>query len=160
ERHRQGTRSWGQGSPPRTRLALGPGGLRPGRREAVARDLTGRTPRGDGARRPLHAQGARSKRGEGGLSMRQTRPSRPLPPRGELTNVFEFEELARNVLPGEVFATVAGGDRAAFDRFTFRPRMMIPVPDMDLSVELFGAKHFTPILIGPVAEQREFHPDG
>jgi 4-hydroxymandelate oxidase len=83
-----------------------------------------------------------------------------LPPRGELANVFEFEELARNVLPGEVFATVAGGDRAAFDRFTFRPRMMIPVLDMDLSVELFGAKHFTPILIGPVAEQREFHPDG
>ena len=92
--------------------------------------------------------------------MRQTRPSRPLPPRGELANVFEFEELARNVLPGEVFATVAGGDHAAFDRFTFRPRMMIPVLDMDLSVELFGAKHFTPILIGPVAEQREFHPDG
>jgi 4-hydroxymandelate oxidase len=83
-----------------------------------------------------------------------------LPPRGELSNVFEFEDLARRVLPGEVFATIAGGDRAAFDRFTFRPRMMVPVLDMDLSVELFGAKHFTPILVGPVAEQRQFHRDG
>jgi 4-hydroxymandelate oxidase len=83
-----------------------------------------------------------------------------LPPRGELANVFEFEDMARQVLPGEVFATIAGGDRAAFDRFTFRPRMMVPVLDMDLSVELFGAKHFTPILIGPVAEQRQFHRDG
>jgi 4-hydroxymandelate oxidase len=92
--------------------------------------------------------------------MRQTRPSRPLPPRGELANVFEFEQIARQVLPGDVFAAIAGADRAGFDRLTFRPRMMIPVLDMDLSVELFGAKHFTPILIGPVAEQREFHPDG
>jgi 4-hydroxymandelate oxidase len=83
-----------------------------------------------------------------------------LPPRGELANVFEFENMARRVLPGEIFATIAGGDRAAFDRFTFRPRMMVPVLDMDLSVELFGAKHFTPILIGPVAEQRQFHRDG
>jgi 4-hydroxymandelate oxidase len=83
-----------------------------------------------------------------------------LPPRGELANVFEFEELARRVLPGEVFAAVAGGDREAFDRFTFRPRMMIPALDMDLSVELFGVNHFTPILIGPVANQRQFHRDG
>jgi 4-hydroxymandelate oxidase len=83
-----------------------------------------------------------------------------LPPRGELANVLEFEDIARRVLPAESFATIAGGDRAAFDRFTFRPRMMIPVLDMDLSVELFDAKHFTPILIGPVAEQRQFHPDG
>jgi 4-hydroxymandelate oxidase len=92
--------------------------------------------------------------------MRQTRPSRPLPPRGELANVFEFEDMAKRVLPGEVFATIAGSDRAAFDRFTFRPRMMIPVLDMDLSVELLGTKHFTPILIGPVVEQRQFHRDG
>jgi 4-hydroxymandelate oxidase len=83
-----------------------------------------------------------------------------LPPRGELANVIEFEEIARQVLPRDVFAAIAGGDRAAFDRFTFRPRMMIPVLDMDLSVDLFGAKHFTPILIGPVAEQRRFHRDG
>jgi len=83
-----------------------------------------------------------------------------LPPRQELVNTLEFEEAAKRVLPPPVFATIAGSDRAAFDRMTFRPRMMVSALDMDLSVELLGETLFTPILVGPVADQRRYHADG
>jgi len=82
-----------------------------------------------------------------------------LPPLGELVNALEFEEPAKLTLPPSVFTAIAGGDRAAFDRITFRPRMMVPTLDLDMSVDLLGEPHFTPILIGPVAEQRRFHKD-
>jgi len=82
-----------------------------------------------------------------------------LPPLGELVNALEFEEPAKLTLPPAAFAAIAGGDRAAFDRITFRPRMMVPTLDLDMSVDLLGEPHFTPILIGPVAEQRRFHQD-
>ena len=88
------------------------------------------------------------------------RQPRPLPPRHELVNAFEFEEVARMMLAPEVFSSIAGSDRAAFDRVTLRPRMCIPVLDMNLTVDLFGDAHFTPILVGPVADQRRFHRDG
>jgi 4-hydroxymandelate oxidase len=83
-----------------------------------------------------------------------------LPKRDELVNVLEFEDAARAALAPAVFATIAGSDRAGFDRITFRPRMMVPTLDLDLSVELFGATHFTPLIVGPIAEQRRFHAEG
>jgi 4-hydroxymandelate oxidase len=36
----------------------------------------------------------------------------------------------------------------------------VPVLDMDLSGQLFGDSHFAPILVGPVENQRRFHPEG
>jgi 4-hydroxymandelate oxidase len=82
-----------------------------------------------------------------------------LPPLGELVNALEFEEPAKLTLPPSVFAAIAGGDRAAFERITFRPRMMVPTLDLDMSVDLLGEPHFTPILVGPVADQLRFHKD-
>jgi 4-hydroxymandelate oxidase len=87
------------------------------------------------------------------------RRARGLPPLEDLVNVFEYEETAKLKLPPDVLATIAGSDRAAFDRMTFRPRVNVPTLDMDLSVDLFGEKHFTPIIAGPVADQRRYHPD-
>ena len=87
-------------------------------------------------------------------------PKERLPPRQELVNVLEFEEAAKIALDAGAYATVAGGDRAAFDKITFRPRVMVSTLDLDLSVELFGETHFAPILVGPVADQRRFHADG
>ncbi len=89
-------------------------------------------------------------------------PSLPLrlPPREELVNSFEFEDVAKLKLPESVYSAIAGSDRAAFDRMTFRPQRMTPTVDMDLSVGLFGEEHFTPILVGPVADQKQYHADG
>jgi 4-hydroxymandelate oxidase len=83
-----------------------------------------------------------------------------LAPRDELVNTLEFEEEARKALSASAFAIVAGGDRAMFDRITLRPRMLVPTLDMDLSQTILGDTHFVPIIVGPVADQRRFHPDG
>jgi 4-hydroxymandelate oxidase len=83
-----------------------------------------------------------------------------LAPRDELVNVLEFEEEAKKKLAPATYALIAGGDRALMDRITLRPRMLAPTLDMDLSVTLFGEQHFTPILLGPMADQKRFHPDG
>jgi 4-hydroxymandelate oxidase len=86
---------------------------------------------------------------------------RQRPPRREdLVNVLEFEEVAKLTLPPAAYATIAGSTRAAFDRITLRPRMLIPTLDLDLSVEILGEKHFAPVLPGPVSEQRRYHADG
>ena len=83
-----------------------------------------------------------------------------IPPSGELVNVPEFETVAKTVLSPAVYARLAGGDRSAFDRMTFRQRLMVNATDLDLTTELFGARLFAPVLVGPVSGQREFHPDG
>jgi hypothetical protein len=57
-----------------------------------------------------------------------------LPRRDDLVNVLEFEEPAKLTLSAPVYATIAGGDRAGFDRITLRPRMMVPTLDLDMSV--------------------------
>jgi isopentenyl diphosphate isomerase/L-lactate dehydrogenase-like FMN-dependent dehydrogenase len=53
-----------------------------------------------------------------------------------------------------------GSDRTVTDRITLRPRMNIPTRDLDLTSTLFGDQHFTPIIVGPIADQKRFHPEG
>jgi 4-hydroxymandelate oxidase len=83
-----------------------------------------------------------------------------LVPREDLVNTLEFEEQAARRLPPERRALLAGSPRESLDRITLRPRICVPVLDLDLSVPLFGDTHFAPILVGPVADQGRFHPDG
>ncbi len=81
-------------------------------------------------------------------------------PRDELVNVPEFEAEAERVLPADLFRLVSGGERAAFERITFRPRMMVNCVDLNLSLDLAGVPLFAPIIVGPVDDQRRFHADG
>ena len=83
-----------------------------------------------------------------------------LPRRQDLVNVPEFEDVAKLVLDAAAYSAIAGGNRAAFDRMTFRPRYLVPTVDLDMTADLLGAPHVAPILVGPVADQRRFHPDG
>ena len=90
-------------------------------------------------------------------------PAAPAPrvaPRDELVNVLEYEDEAKKKLSAAAYALIAGGDRAMFDRITLRPRMLVPTLDMDLSQTILGDAHFVPIIVGPVSEQKRFHPDG
>ncbi len=89
----------------------------------------------------------------------------PLPPpvvvpRGDLVNVLEYEAQARLVLGEAKAAPILGSDRSITDRITLRPRMNIPTRDLDLTCTLFGDQHFTPIIVGPIADQKRFHPEG
>jgi 4-hydroxymandelate oxidase len=81
-------------------------------------------------------------------------------PRVELVNTLEYEEQAKRRLAPAVFAHIAGGERASFDRITLRPRVLVPTVDMDLGVTLFGDRLFAPVVVGPIAEQRRFHAEG
>ncbi len=81
-------------------------------------------------------------------------------PRNELVNVLEFEAEAERILPADLFRLVSGSERAAFDRITFRPRMMVNCVDLNLSLDLAGVPLFAPIVVGPVSDQHRFHPDG
>ncbi len=83
-----------------------------------------------------------------------------LVPRGDLVNVLEYESQARLVLGATKVAPILGSDRSVTDRITLRPRMNIPTRDLDLTSTLFGDQHFTPIIVGPIADQKRFHPEG
>jgi 4-hydroxymandelate oxidase len=87
-------------------------------------------------------------------------PPGRIAPADELANTFEFEAMARRKLDSIAFSQIADSGRPAFDRMTLRPRMMVNALKLDLTTELFGEKMFTPILAGPVADQKRFHADG
>ena len=87
-------------------------------------------------------------------------PSPVQVPRTELVDVLEYETQARLVLGPARLAPIAGSDRTITDRITLRPRMNIPTRDLDLTSTLLGDQHFTPIIVGPIADQKRFHPEG
>ena len=87
-------------------------------------------------------------------------PPPALVPRADLVDVLEYETQARLVLGPAKVAPILGSDRTVTDRITLRPRMNIPTRDLDLTSTLFGDQHFTPIIVGPIADQKRFHPDG
>jgi len=80
-------------------------------------------------------------------------------PYDDLANAFEFEPMAQRKLNQETFAAIADGDHAAWDSITFRQRM-VDTTNLDLTTDLFGDAHFTPILVGPASHQKRFHPEG
>lgn len=84
-------------------------------------------------------------------------------------DVFDFEALARKVLPPAHWGYMATGvdgedtlraNREGFTRYQLRPRRFVDVSRLDMSVELFGAKFSSPLVLCPVGSQRAFHADG
>jgi lactate 2-monooxygenase len=80
----------------------------------------------------------------------------------------QLERKAAEVLTRPAYDYVAGGasgertmraNLEAFDRWRIVPRMLRDVSDRDLSVELFGQKLPTPVLLGPVGVQGIIHPE-
>ncbi|KKY18359.1 putative l-lactate dehydrogenase [Phaeomoniella chlamydospora] len=84
------------------------------------------------------------------------------------TNAEEWERLARQRIPAQNFgyvygsastASTHGANRAAFDRYRLKPRMLVNVTRRDLSVELFGTRYPTPLLAAPIGVQGILHRD-
>jgi len=95
------------------------------------------------------------------VKTQQPSPARPrLTPLDELVNTPEFEAEAERSLPTDAYRSISGSDRAPFERITFRPRLMVNCVNLDLTTEVAGQKLFAPIIVAPVADQRQFHPDG
>ena len=87
----------------------------------------------------------------------------------EAVNVWDFEAAIREVLnPGHYAYLAQGADdfgtiaanRAAFQKIGLRPRRLVDVGTVDLSVEVFGQRLSSPIFLCPVGAQLMFHPEG
>lgn len=87
----------------------------------------------------------------------------------EAVNVWDFEAAIRKTLNAGHYAYIAQGaddfgtiaaNRAAFQKLGLRPRRLVDVGNMDLSVEVFGQRLDTPIFLCPVGAQQMFHAEG
>lgn len=88
---------------------------------------------------------------------------------GAALDVFDFEAVARNVVPPAHWGYMATGvdgedtlraNREGFTRYQLRPRRFVDVSRIDLSTELFGMKLASPIVLCPVGGQKAFHAEG
>ncbi len=84
-------------------------------------------------------------------------------------NVLDFQPAAQAALPPAHYGYLATGvdgdatlraNRKGFERFHLRARHLVDVSTIDMSVELFGERWDTPIVLAPVGSQKAFHPEG
>ncbi|XP_054801092.1 glycolate oxidase 1-like [Prosopis cineraria] len=87
----------------------------------------------------------------------------------EITNVTEYEAIAKEKLPKMIYDYYASGaedqwtlreNRFAFSRILFRPRILVDVSKIDLTTTVLGFKISMPIMIAPTAMQKMAHPEG
>jgi 4-hydroxymandelate oxidase len=84
-------------------------------------------------------------------------------------NLFEFETVAKQVLPKHEYDYIAGGatdeisverNRRAYESWALRPRVLRNVSALDLSASVLGAKVNFPVLIAPCGGHKKAHPEG
>src|SRR2546425_9190077 len=87
----------------------------------------------------------------------------------EAINVFDFEPVMRAKVPPAHFGYMASGiddevtlrrNREDFLKFVLRPRRLVDVSKVDMSVDILGARYDTPVVVAPVGSQKAFHADG
>lgn len=87
----------------------------------------------------------------------------------EAINVFDFEAPCRVNVPPSHFGYMASGiddevtlraNREGFLKFQLRPRRLVDVSKVDMSVEILGVKYPSPIVIAPIGGHKMFHPEG
>jgi isopentenyl diphosphate isomerase/L-lactate dehydrogenase-like FMN-dependent dehydrogenase len=84
-------------------------------------------------------------------------------------DVFDFEPVMKKNVPPAHFGYMATGvddevtlraNRDGFRKIELRPRRLVDVSKIDMSVEILGTTYDSPIVIAPVGSNRAFHPDG
>ena len=84
-------------------------------------------------------------------------------------DVYDFETLARTVLPPAHWGYLATGvdgeetlraNPRGFDRYQLHTRRFVDVSRVDTGVEIFGQRFTSPVLLCPVGSQRAFHAEG
>ena len=87
----------------------------------------------------------------------------------EAINVFDFEPVMHKNVPPAHFGYMASGiddevslraNREGFLKYQLRPRRLVDVSKVDMSMEIFGQKYDTPIMLAPTGGHRGYHPDG
>jgi 4-hydroxymandelate oxidase len=84
-------------------------------------------------------------------------------------DVFDFETAAQKIVPpahwGYLMSGVDGeatlrANRDGYSRYQLKARRFVDVSKIDLSVELFGVRYNSPIVLCPIGSSRAFHADG
>ena len=84
-------------------------------------------------------------------------------------DVMDFEAAARKALPPAHFGYLATGvdddgtvraNRDAYSRIQIRPRRLVDVENIDMSVRFLETTWSSPIVISPISDQKAFHPEG
>src|SRR3954471_346530 len=84
-------------------------------------------------------------------------------------NVFDFEPVARQNVPPSHFGYMASGiddevtlraNREDFLKLQLRPRRLVDVSKVDMSVDILGTRYPSPIIVAPIGGQKSFHADG
>ncbi len=87
----------------------------------------------------------------------------------EFLNLHDYEAAARERLDRNAWEYFRGGagdevtlreNRAAFERLTLRPRVLVDVAAVDTRTTVLGTELALPVLVAPVALQKLAHPDG
>ena len=87
----------------------------------------------------------------------------------DVINVFDLRDIAEHVLPPAHYGYLATGvdgdetlraNREGYARLGLRPRRLVDVSQIDMSVEILGERWPTPIVLSPVGSQKAFHPEG
>jgi lactate 2-monooxygenase len=81
---------------------------------------------------------------------------------------YALEETAKKILSPQAYAYIAGGagnestlrdNRTAFEKHKIVPRMLCDVSARDISIELFGQKLPSPLLLAPIGVLEMAHPE-
>src|SRR5215469_16570717 len=84
-------------------------------------------------------------------------------------DVMDFEAAARKAIPPAHFGYLATGvdddatvrtNREGYSRIQIRPRRLVDVDKIEMSVRLLGTTWSSPIVICPMGGLKAFHPDG
>jgi lactate 2-monooxygenase len=84
------------------------------------------------------------------------------------TKPSQWEAAARAAIPEPNFLYVFGAassesthrqNISAFDRYRLRPWMLVQATRRNMSVELFGKRYPSPLLVAPIGVQEIVHPD-
>ncbi len=87
----------------------------------------------------------------------------------QLLNIRDYERAAEERLDPATFGYIVGGagdewtmreNRAAFERWVLRPRMLVDVSEVTTATTVLGTETSLPVLVAPTAYQRMAHPEG
>jgi isopentenyl diphosphate isomerase/L-lactate dehydrogenase-like FMN-dependent dehydrogenase len=87
----------------------------------------------------------------------------------EALDVFEFETMARKLVPPAHWGYLASGvdgettlraNSSDYARWHLKPRRFVDVSKVDLGMTLFGTRYKSPVLMCPIGSQRAFNPEG